>query len=252
MAMLATEARAVNTMVGRLRTVACALLLGLATAVSPVVTYAQHHGGGGAHFSGGAHFGGAHFGGVHYGGAHYAGGRAVYSHGFVARGAVGFRGGYYGHAYWGGGYWHGVWWPRAYYFGYFPWFLAALPVGCAVYWWGGIPYYYYDDVYYTYSPADQGYVVTDPPPAGGDDYQGTTAPPPAGAPAGPAGGDASLYIYPRHGQTDQQTATDRYECHKWAVSQTGFDPTTPGSRGSPADYRRAMIACLDARGYSAN
>jgi hypothetical protein len=121
-----------------------------------------------------------------------------------------------------------------------------------VYWWGGIPYYYYNNVYYTYNTADAGYVVTDPPPAGGDDAgsTGVETPPPAGAPPPRAAGD--LYVYPRNGQTEEQTAKDRYECHKWAVGQTGFDPTTAGSRGSPAEYRRAMSACLDARGYSAN
>jgi hypothetical protein len=42
------------------------------------------------------------------------------------------------------------------------------------------------------------------------------------------------------------------------VSQTGFDPTTAdgnaqtSGQANPEDYRRALIACLDARGYSAN
>jgi hypothetical protein len=40
------------------------------------------------------------------------------------------------------------------------------------------------------------------------------------------------------------------------VKQTGFDPTLgeaqSSSAGSSDDYRRAIIACLDGRGYSAN
>jgi hypothetical protein len=40
------------------------------------------------------------------------------------------------------------------------------------------------------------------------------------------------------------------------VNQTGFDPTLgqtqASSAGSAEDYRRAIIACLDGRGYSAN
>jgi len=48
----------------------------------------------------------------------------------------------------------------------------------------------------------------------------------------------------------------RYECHRWAVSQTGFDPTQPSDIASAQDvpqrddYQRATKACLDGRGYS--
>ena len=35
-----------------------------------------------------------------------------------------------------------------------------------------------------------------------------------------------LYIYPTQGQGPEQQNRDRYECHSWAVQQTGFDPTT--------------------------
>jgi hypothetical protein len=34
-------------------------------------------------------------------------------------------------------------------------------------------------------------------------------------------GALSLYVYPRKGQTAKQTANDRYQCHQWAVGQTG-------------------------------
>jgi hypothetical protein len=34
-----------------------------------------------------------------------------------------------------------------------------------------------------------------------------------------------MYIYPAKGQTQQQQDKDRYECHTWAVQQTGFDPS---------------------------
>ncbi len=34
-----------------------------------------------------------------------------------------------------------------------------------------------------------------------------------------------LIIYPSKGQSQQQQSRDRYECHTWAVQQTGFDPT---------------------------
>ena len=34
------------------------------------------------------------------------------------------------------------------------------------------------------------------------------------------------FAYPNAGQSEQQQSKDRYECHQWAVSQTGFDPST--------------------------
>ena len=62
---------------------------------------------------------------------------------------------------------------------------------------------------------------------------------------------SDVFVYPRNGQSEQQTATDKFECHKWSASQTGFDPTrSMNLQGTSADYRRAMGACLDARGYS--
>ena len=44
------------------------------------------------------------------------------------------------------------------------------------------------------------------------------------------------FAYPNAGQSDQQQSRDRYECHQWAVSQTGFDPTTapPMAAAPPA------------------
>lgn len=284
-----TEVIPVKTLSARLlvRTLG-ALLLGIAVAGAPALSYAQHSGfggghggGGGAHFSGGhfsgggGHYSGGHFSGGHYagyyGGAHYAGhgafagGYAAGAHYAGARGySAGVRGGtslaatgrfaggrvyfpgrgYYPGRYWGGGYWNGVFWPHCYFYPGFAWFLPFLPFGYATFWWGGLPYYYVNDLYYTYSPADNGYVVTEPPPAAGGDQ--------GGAAVAPASGAGDVYVYPRNGQSDQQTANDRYECHSWAVGQTGFDPTRAGQQsGNPDDYRRAMVSCLDARGYSA-
>ena len=34
-----------------------------------------------------------------------------------------------------------------------------------------------------------------------------------------------LIIYPQRGQSPQQQQQDRFECHQWAVQQSGFDPT---------------------------
>ena len=34
-----------------------------------------------------------------------------------------------------------------------------------------------------------------------------------------------IYAYPAKGQSQTQQDRDRYECHSWAVKQTGFDPS---------------------------
>jgi hypothetical protein len=36
-------------------------------------------------------------------------------------------------------------------------------------------------------------------------------------------------IYPAKGQAPMQQDRDRYECHDWARSQSGFDPTQPSA-----------------------
>lgn len=40
---------------------------------------------------------------------------------------------------------------------------------------------------------------------------------------------ADMYVYPKDGQDKAQQDKDTYECHSWAVGQTGFDPTKPPS-----------------------
>ncbi len=41
-----------------------------------------------------------------------------------------------------------------------------------------------------------------------------------------------LMIYPKQGQSADQQSKDRYECHTWAVQQSGFDPSNPQASGS--------------------
>jgi hypothetical protein len=187
----------------------------------------------------------------YYGGWHGGGGGGW--HGGYGR--PGWHGGGYGR-HWGGGYWGGRFWPGVRYGAGFAWFLPVLPIGYATYWWSGVPYYYYDNAYYLWDSGYNGYVATDPPPIAGSD---DTETPPAtdngvvsnDAVAAGSGGAGDIYVYPRNGQSDEQTSNDRFECHKWAVAQTGFDPTRSGNtQGTGADYRRAIGACLDARGYT--
>lgn len=43
-----------------------------------------------------------------------------------------------------------------------------------------------------------------------------------------------LFVYPSQGQSQEQQSRDRYECHMWAVQQTGFDPTRTAQAAVPA------------------
>src|SRR5208282_580825 len=36
-----------------------------------------------------------------------------------------------------------------------------------------------------------------------------------------------MFIYPKNNQSQAQQDKDRYECNRWAVQQTGFDPSVP-------------------------
>src|SRR5580704_8629332 len=42
-----------------------------------------------------------------------------------------------------------------------------------------------------------------------------------------ASAQTDMFIYPAKGQSQSQQDKDRYECHSWAVQQTGFDPSKP-------------------------
>jgi hypothetical protein len=117
-----------------------------------------------------------------------------------------------------------------------------LPPYYSTFWVGGYPYYYANDVYYAWRPAVRGYVVVEPPAV-----QETVTSAPA----------SDLFVYPAAGQSMEQQATDRYECHAWAVGETGFDPVQPQGGVDAAswsrkreDYQRALAACLVGRGYS--
>jgi hypothetical protein len=121
--------------------------------------------------------------------------------------------------------------------------LSLLPPYYTTIWANGVPYYYADGVYYRWLPEDRAYVVSTPPPEK-EVVEDTNIP-------------KSLYIYPKKGQNAEQQETDRYECYRWAVQQTGFDPTQPGGNVSPdqnatkrGEYQRAVKACLEARDYS--
>src|SRR5688572_25580645 len=43
----------------------------------------------------------------------------------------------------------------------------------------------------------------------------------------------NVFVYPQKGQSPQQQQRDRFECHQWAVQQSGFDPTAPQQAQAP-------------------
>jgi len=61
--------------------------------------------------------------------------------------------------------------------------------------------------------------------------------PPPRTYAVPAPAPQRVYVYPANGQSAEQTDRDRYECHVWAVQQTGVDP----SRADASAYERVVV-----------
>lgn len=126
-------------------------------------------------------------------------------------------------------------------------FVPVLPPFYTTVWVGGAPYYYANDAYYSWRSSTGEYEVVAPP----DGATTTDAPPPPPSPNG------DIFIYPKNGQSEDVQARDKYECHKWAQGETGFDPTVANG-GVPPDqanaqrgaYQRAMGACLEGRGYT--
>jgi OmpA family protein len=56
-----------------------------------------------------------------------------------------------------------------------------------------------------------------------------------------------IYAYPAKGQSQTQQDRDRYECHSWAVKQTGFDPSK--AQAVASDTRPATNQPLPPQGH---
>jgi len=61
--------------------------------------------------------------------------------------------------------------------------------------------------------------VEEPPPRPYHVYRQPPPPPP----------NTQVYAYPLQNQPPEQQDRDRFECHEWAVQQTNFDPSAPGT-----------------------
>jgi hypothetical protein len=180
-----------------------------------------------------------------------------YGHGWRGGNGHGWRGGY-GHGYyrplagwgwapWGGvryGYYNGYWYAPyggAYAIAQPPYgvVIGGLPAVATAVVLGGAAYWYANGVYYR-EYAGGGYEVVPAPAAYAPDGASTVG---------------RTYIYPKLGQSAEKQASDEYECHRWAVGQTGFDPSAAASGQNTvstlrSDYARAQGACLEGRGYT--
>lgn len=115
-------------------------------------------------------------------------------------------------------------------------YMRSLPGYSTSFYYGDVRYYRHDDTYYTYDRSRGGYVVARSP--YGDDEEESVV-------------DEDLYIYPAKNQSEQQQADDRYECHRWGVKESGYDPIDDAyDRDRRANYVRAMTACLTGKGYT--
>lgn len=61
-------------------------------------------------------------------------------------------------------------------------------------------------------------------------------PPPTVAPLP----DTRVYVYPGAGQSAAQLDRDHYECHQWAVQQSGFDPSV----AQVAPHQRVEVVAM--------
>jgi hypothetical protein len=141
--------------------------------------------------------------------------------------------------YYAGGYWYRPW-GTSFQIVTAPYglFVSTLPPYYSTFWYGTSRYYFADSTYYLYDDIRRGYVVAQSP------YGDEELPADAAM-------DEQLYVYPAQGQSEQQTADDRYECHRWAVDQSGFDPVESDyNAASREEYQRAERACLIGRGYT--
>ncbi|WP_434579666.1 glycine zipper family protein [Pseudomonas sp. Z5-35] len=105
-------------------------------------------------------------------------------------------------------------------------------------WIGSSLFFLAAGAYYIYEANTQDYVVVEAPVAN---------PQPQ-----PQGNSFDVVAYPANGQSPEQVNQDGYDCYRWAVQQSGFDPrnyTYPPAPEVVQTYRQAQGSCLSSRGY---
>lgn len=118
-------------------------------------------------------------------------------------------------------------------------FVDTLPAGFIAFTLGLGTYYYVNDAYYTWDDVREGYVVVEKP-VGAEQAMETAT-------------TGRLFVYPNKGQSEDQQAKDRYECHRWAVNASQVDPTEEDielTEQEQNNYKRAISACLFAKDYT--
>lgn len=103
-------------------------------------------------------------------------------------------------------------------------FALGLGIGLGAPWFWGGPYYGW-----AYGPPPT--VIVEPAPTAG--YPVNPVPPTLPEP---------IY-YPRSGQSDSQREADLRECNRWATTQAA-------AMAEATAFQRAVLACMDARGYT--
>lgn len=115
----------------------------------------------------------------------------------------------------------------------------ALPPGYVSFWLGKRRYFYVNYTYYLWDDYRRDYQVVKQPHGAKE------------ALSLQASISSEVYAYPKKGQSKQLQQRDYYDCYLWASERSGYQPAQDNqSAHSAKNYRRAMSACLEARGYS--
>ncbi len=135
------------------------------------------------------------------------------------------HGGHGGHGGGRSGYGQGYWGPGPFWGG-----LGGLNIGIGIglgaIAFGGPAYPVYPGAYVVAAP--QPVVYDNPPIVPGQAVQAAVPEP---------------IIYPRNGQSADQTEADRRDCNRWATTQ-------PSAMAEASVFQRASLACMDGRGYT--
>lgn len=105
-------------------------------------------------------------------------------------------------------------------------------------WIGGALLFLAAGAYYAYQANTQDYIVVEPP-----------------VQPQPVSSGYDVVAYPANGQSPEEVSRDGYECYRWAVEQSGFDPRAVTYQPAPSVvqvYRQAQGNCLSSRGYQVN
>jgi len=117
----------------------------------------------------------------------------------------------------------------------------TLPLGYVSFAIGPRSYFYVNSTFYLWNRDTRDYVVVEEPEGAATSLEAAQTPTDS----------PSLFVYPNQGQDPALTQRDRYDCHLWAADQSGYDPTYSNQDAALRnDYRRAMTACLEGRGYT--